>query len=452
MIKKYIKVKNALKTIYEHKTCEKTSWNGRCNMKLSRAEIRNFRGIEEWNITFKPGFNLIKGVNGKGKTSVLEAIAVGLGGFLAGLDDVVTRHFSKDEIRQVYTTVGDGSYDKKIVVPTEVYLEAEVDGEHFEWMRGRKDIKTSRSTIQPRDICQKAGLMANEENKEMPILAYLGAGRVWSQRREKVENIFRKQYFRTVGYTDALHDASNIKLLLNWCVKMEQVAWQKEKKIAEYEAVKKAVSDFMQYMEPGANCRVFYDKQQEELMYERGNEVLPVMSLSAGYQSLVWMVFDIAYRMAVLNPFMKENIAVTSGIVLIDEIDMHLHPKWQWNIINALQNVFPNVQFIAATHSPILFASAKDVWLIDVDGDEIEYSRSHYGIDINTSLNTYQETIEMPMEVKEKADAFSDAMDAERYEEALEILEELEMNTAPTHPLLIQLRTRYDFETALGEI
>ena len=56
---------------------------------------------------------------------------------------------------------------------------------------------------------------------------------------------------------------------------------------------------------------------------------------------------------------------MTSGIVLIDEIDMHLHPKWQWNIINALQKVFPNVQFIEATHSPILFASAKDVWLFD---------------------------------------------------------------------------------------
>mgnify|MGYP003289737454 CR=1 FL=1 len=421
-------------------------------MKLIGARIKNFRGIDEWNITFGPRFNLIKGVNGRGKTSVLEALAVGLGGFIAGLDDVKTRHFSREEIRQVYTTVGDGSYNKKIEVPTEVYLEAEVDGEIFQWTRGRKDIKTSRSTIQPRDISQKAGLMANEENKELPVLAFLSAGRVWSQRREKEENIFRKQYFRTVGYTDALHDASNIKLLLNWCVKMEQVAWQKEKKIAEYEAVKKAVSDFMQCMESGEDCRVFYDKQQEELMYESRNEILPVMSLSAGYQSLVWMVFDIAYRMAVLNPFAKENIAMTSGIVLIDEIDMHLHPKWQWNIINALQKVFPNVQFIATTHSPILFASAKDVWLIDVDGDEIEYSRSHYGIDINTSLNTYQETIEIPMEVKKKADAFYDAMDAEKYGEALQILEELESSTAPTHPLLVQLRTRYDFETALGEI
>lgn len=420
-------------------------------MQLQNAKIRNFRGIDEWEIKFKPGFNLIKGENGKGKTSILEAIAVGLGGFVAGIQDVATRHFSQDEIRQIYTAVGDGSYDKKIVVPTEVHLCAEIDGEKYEWMRGRNNIKASRSTIQPRDICKKAEKMSNENDIELPILIYLGAGRVWSQRRERVDNVFRKHYFRTVGYTDALHDASNIKLLLNWCVKMEQVAWQKEMKISEYEAVKKAVSDFMEYMDPGESCKVFYDKQQEELMYQKGDKILPVMGLSAGYQSLVWMVFDIAYRMAVLNPFLKESIAQASGVVLIDEIDMHLHPRWQWNIINALQKVFPNVQFIAATHSPILFASAKNVWLIDVEGEEITYSYSHYGIDINTSVSEYQETVEMPVEVKEKSEAFCDAMDAEQYEKAKALLEELEESTAPTHPLLIQLRTRYEFETASWE-
>lgn len=72
--------------------------------------------------------------------------------------------------------------------------------------------------------------MAEEPDTELPVLVYLGAGRVWSQKREKSENVFRKQYFRTVGYTDCLVEASNIKLLLNWCVKMEQIAWQKEKR------------------------------------------------------------------------------------------------------------------------------------------------------------------------------------------------------------------------------
>lgn len=79
---------------------------------------------------------------------------------------------------------------------------------------------------------------------------------------------------------------------------MEQVSWQKEQKIAEYEAVKKAVADFMTYMNGKGTYQVFYDKQLEKLMYRSEEVVLPVSNLSAGYQSLIWMVFDIAYRMA----------------------------------------------------------------------------------------------------------------------------------------------------------
>ena len=396
-------------------------------MQIQEVKIANFKGLDEWNIKFKPGFNLIKGENGKGKTSILEAIAVGLGGFVAGLGDVATRHFSQDEIRLVYQEVGDGSYDKKYMVPVEVSLTAELDGEVFEWTRGRSSAKASRSTIQPKKICKKAEQMANESGVVLPVLAYQGAGRVWAQRRERSENIFRKQYFRTVGYTDALLEVSNNKLLLNWCAKMEQVAWQKEMKIAEYEAVKRAASDFMSYMEEDdAAYAVFYDKQQEELMYYKDDVVYPVAQLSAGYQSLIWMVIDIAYRMAVLNPCMKDRIAETNGVVLIDEIDMHLHPKWQWNIINALRTVFPNVQFIAATHAPILFASAKDVWLIDVDQHEIHYDMSRYGRDANSILREVMRVEERPVEVRKLLSQFYRAIDEDNVTAAEELLNRIE--------------------------
>ena len=147
---------------------------------------------------------------------------------MAGLEGVATRHFSINEVRQVYQKVGDGSFDKKMMVPVEVYIKAEIQGEVFEWTRSRSSAKASRSTIQPKTICRKAEQMANDREVELPIISYQGAGRVWSQKRDRTENIFRKQYFRTVGYTDALLEASNIKLLLNWCVRMEQIAWQKE--------------------------------------------------------------------------------------------------------------------------------------------------------------------------------------------------------------------------------
>lgn len=420
-------------------------------MQLKTVKIKNFRGIEDWEIELKPGFNLIKGENGKGKTSVLEAISVGLGAFTAGLDGVAARTFSKKDVREVYTLIGQGSYNKTVMLPAEVSVTAELDGEIYDWTRERKSLSSSKGTIQPRDVCQKAELMAQNDSCDLPVLSYLGTGRIYMQKNEKTEKLLRRQYFRINGYEDALSETINIPLLQNWCAKMEQIAWQKERKIEEYEAVKRAAESFMQYIESGEKYRVFYDKQQEELMYQTGEVILPIKGLSAGYQSLIWMVLDIAYRMAVLNPYKEKEIAKTCGVVLIDEIDMHLHPRWQWNIVDALRRVFPNVQFIATTHSPILFASARDIWLIDIENKEIDYEYSHYGIDINTSVNTYQETQEMPAEVKEKENKFYSAMDAENYQEAQKILEELEKDTAPTYPLLLQMRTRYELEMVFWE-
>ncbi len=409
-------------------------------MQLKNVSIKNFKGIEEKEIIFKPGFNLIKGANGTGKTSILEAIAVGLGGFIAGLPDVTTRHFSSDEVRNVYMKMGDGSYNKTNVMPVEVSIEAVLGGEEFNWTRGKSSINASRSTTQPRDICKKAEKMAEDNSTEFPILVYLSAGRVWSQRREKTENIFRKQYFRTVGYTDALIDASNVKLLLNWCMKMEMVAWQKEIKIAEYEAVKQAVAKFMDIMEESKGHEIFYDKQEEQLMYKVDNTISPIMQLSAGYQSLVWMAFDIAYRMAVLNPDKKEHIVETKGVVLIDEIDMHLHPRWQWNIVNALKKVFPNVQFIAATHSPILFAASNDLWLIDVEEEDVKYTKSRCGYDANAVLEIFMGAKSQNTETEKLIHSIYVDIRNKEYELAEANIEKLASITSENHSEVVMAR------------
>lgn len=106
------------------------------------------------------------------------------------------------------------------------------------------------------------------------------------------------------------------------------------------------------------------------------------------------MVLDIAYRMAILNPFLRDDILQqTPGIVLIDEIDMHLHPKWQWNIVNALKKTFPKVQFIVTTHSPIIVASCKEENLILLNKDEEgKYKKSLGGWQVDDVLKDVMET------------------------------------------------------------
>lgn len=354
-------------------------------MVIKKIEIENFKGIENIKFEFDEKFNLIAGNNGTGKTSALEAIIVALGAFLSGIDGVKSIHFTKDEIRREKELLGDGSTNVKYKTPVSVKCELILDGKVFEFTRRKVSVKSSRSTIEPRDICRKAGELMADSNSILPIISYQSFSRIANQKRDKWSNSFGDDFSRSVGYTDCLEDASNTKMLQNWCKKMEEISWQLDKRIAEYEAVKKAVSKFMSIMLEDNCIRVYYDKRADELMYSNSKEDLPIRILSSGFRTLIGMVYDISYRMAILNPNLRMNIVdETPGIVLIDEIDMHLHPKWQWRISEALKETFPNVQFITTTHSPIVLSSCKNDRIILLDNDEnnsleIEYEISKKG-------------------------------------------------------------------------
>lgn len=349
-------------------------------MYLSNIHIKNFKGIKNADIDFGRSVNLIIGDNGTGKTSVLEAISVALGGFLSGIDGVNTIHFSRDEIRRESQLTGTGSNNVVYRTPicVEAKLELNVGDENnpdirlFEFSRQKKSIKSSRSTVEPRDICKAAQLMADSPHSILPVISYQSFSRVSYQKKDKWEDPFSDVYSRVVGYVDCLEEAANDKMLINWCKRMEQIAWQQEKPILEYEVVKKAVSDFMGIMQDGEKASVLYDKRTEELVYTSGEETLPVRLLSSGFRDLLGIVFDIAYRMAVLNPDLLQDITKrTPGIVLIDEIDLHLHPKWQWRVVDALKKTFPKVQFIATTHSPVIIASCKEERLITLHLEDV---------------------------------------------------------------------------------
>ncbi len=95
---------------------------------------------------------------------------------------------------------------------------------------------------------------------------------------------------------------------------------------------------------------------------------MPFNYLSDGFRSMVAMAADIAYRASLLNPHLGEDAAKeTSGIVLIDEIDLHLHPKWQRRIVRELQSAFPDLQFIATTHSPFILQSLDPGEVVDLN-------------------------------------------------------------------------------------
>ena len=416
-------------------------------MKIKKAIIENFKGIEHCEIEFGPDFNLLIGDNGVGKTSVLEALSVGLGGFIAGIGDVKTKHFTKDEIRIILENTGDGSYNRRYMTPVSVKCCVELEDQSVEWVRRKNSLTSSRSTVEPRTICKIAEKMANEPGHILPIISYQSTARMWMQKKESSENIFSGKFYRTVGYENCLEEASNIKMLMNWIRHMEKLEWRTKKNIAEYRGVMACVLKFMRIMEDEEILGVQYDDQSDELVFVTKSESLPIRALSSGYQSLIWMVLDIAYRMALLNPDLKSHIADIPGIIMVDELDMHLHPKWQWNVILALRNTFPNVQFIAATHSPIIISSCKDETLIRINkAHEIVYDKTPYGMDINETLSMYQDSRAMAQNVEKLLECFYHCIDNDEFESAETYLQQLIDQLGENHPKVTGAKVTLNFE------
>lgn len=395
-------------------------------MYLERISINNFKAVKSMEIEFTPGVNLLIGDNGVGKTSVLEAIAVVLSGMLKGMNGVPTKNILQNDIHFVLEEKGDASSGIRYDTPVEIAGILKTGDLSFQWKRIRTDENRNAGTKMEDDgIVKWMQRNSNEPDTLLPLLCFQSDARVWQMHRGDFgKELKKKLNDRRCGYIGCLDYSLDIKGIQAWCLKMELNAFQKKHEIREYEAFKKIVSVFMKRISQLTSIpKISYSTQLEQLVYQEGETVLPISDLSAGYQSLLWMVMNLAYRLALLNPEKAENLGDTAGIVLIDEIDMHLHPKWQWNIVNALEETFPNIQFILATHSPIVISSCKNEQLIMIAEDqEIIYLEDAYGYSVQDVLNFRQGTTERPKVIKELSEKFDEAIENDELESAEKLI------------------------------
>lgn len=146
-------------------------------MYLKKIVIENFKGHKHCELEFGPGFNLLIGDNGMGKTSILEAASVGLGGYIAGIDDVLSKHFTKDEIRVSATPMGDGSFHRQYETPVFVTCIAELKGKEYQWTRRKSSVKASRDRIPLFSLVFAAYIKNANQNRK--ILQYLQSPPFW---------------------------------------------------------------------------------------------------------------------------------------------------------------------------------------------------------------------------------------------------------------------------------
>lgn len=397
-------------------------------MHFQSVIIENFKAIEAMQIDFDPGINLLIGDNGVGKTCVLEALTVALGGFLSGISGVATRGIWESDVRIVQSLLADASIGVQYMTPVSISCKTCVGIESFEWARTRGNVTAAfRTKTTNKAITRYAQEIVNDLTRDLPLLSYMGTTRVSQPKREDYGAVLKKTLTdRRCGYIGCLDSALDIKAIKAWCLKMEMVSYNKNKPIKEYETFKRVVSSVMKHMTALENNPVItYSRVFEDIVYSEGSTILPISYLSAGYQSLLWITMDIAYRMAILNPGLDDFKTVT-GIVLIDELDMHLHPKWQWNVLEVLAQTFPNIQFIIATHSPILISSCKNGKLIMLDEfQKVCYLENAYAYSVEDVIELRQGSSGIPKAIKEMRHQFDIYMDTEQYDHARKLLSEM---------------------------
>lgn len=393
-----------------------------CGMYLKNISINNFKGIESMTIEFQPGINLLIGDNGVGKSSILSAIIVALGGYFQGVSGIKAKGITIDDIRIETKELTSSSSGIQYQFPVKIKAAFNVLGNSSTYIKSRHSIEGGTTSIlKGKTLLKYAETITNDMNSMLPVFSYQ------SIHREKLEsNAVKGVKDRRDGYYRCMDGVLNIKEITEWCLQMEIDAFKQSKKISEYESFKLLVASFMKFMNNLDTIpTIEYSRRYEELAYTENGVTFPISKLSAGYQSLLFMMIDIAYRLAVLNPA-YENLGEAEGIILIDEIDLHLHPKWQWNVITALKRTLPNVQFIIATHSPIVISSCKTENLIMIDEEQnVKYLESAYAYSIQDVLELRQGSHSIPKELQKLSEQLEEYVNDEDYESAKQTLNEM---------------------------
>lgn len=426
-------------------------------MYLKQIALQNFRCYEKCEIDLHKNLTVIVGINGAGKTSLLEAAAIAMSTLFVSMDGLKGIGIDKTQAHLKAYSIGSTS-DVQAQYPVKVSATAVIDGQEIHWERSLNTAKGQTTVKEAKGILSIAAdyqnrLREGDVSLVLPILAYYGTGRLWDYHREKQNDIFETST-RTNGYIDSVDGSTNLKLMMNWFAKMTIQKYQNQENglgaIPELEAVFAAMEKCCSQITGFDNVKIQYNMGTKELDVAYTDAVgermrIPINRLSDGYKSTISLVADIAYRMAVLNPQFLENVCnETDGIVLIDEVDLHLHPAWQQRILSDLTSIFPKVQFIVTTHAPEIINSVASENVITIENNQaVPVSVETYGKDANGILRSVMRVAERPQLVKEKFNDFYKAIDANDYPEAEDILEDLE-NRIGEDPELAAMRVHLD--------
>ena len=358
-------------------------------MRIDRLEIKNFKKFSEYSFTLHPQFTLLVGDNGTGKTTLLDALAIAAGVWLVNLPDSKLsssgRNILSNEIRLEAIALNDRTQfvERKPVQIAATGLIGEQA--NIQWLRQIRANGQRTSNVEAKEALDIISTLfeqsQNGEHRWLPVLAYYGAGRAWlpsNNREPKAQSSSKNLSRRWDAFYDCFEERIRLSDLQTWFQKEAIAAVNRQGRMRPgYEVVKLAVLRCV----PDASD-LWFDPDRSEIVLVINERPTPFSNLSAGQKMMVALIADIAIKVvtqnAVFLPDSEEAICddfpfvlqQTSGLVLIDEVDVHLHPKWQRRVVDDLKNTFPSIQFVCTTHSPFIIQSISQGELRSLDVED----------------------------------------------------------------------------------
>lgn len=368
-------------------------------MRIDQLHLKNFRKFSDLTLDLHPHFTLLVGGNASGKTTILDALAVSLGVWLATLP-AIDRNFPHPTIqltdmRLTHKKVADRiQFDKQ--PPVSVKASGQIYGKiRINWWQ------TLKATLD-RDAEKAVGEMIRKIQKnnplsDCPVLAYYGVTRAALKEPKTSNQMIPSQ--RWDAYVNCLNAHIDYDELRRWFYRETAAAGANGgRSRPSYEVVRRAVFGCV----PGADD-MWFDVDRADLVCSIGGVAQPLGNLSDGQRMLLAMVADIAIKAVTLNAHLipadkldpDDELLVlkkTPGVVLIDELDLHLHPSWQRRVAADLKRTFPAIQFVCTSHSPQIIGEVPPEQIRIIDGDAV-YSPAHsFGVDSSRILEEIMDT------------------------------------------------------------
>lgn len=419
-------------------------------MKLKKLDIKNLRMFEETSFEFDEKFTILAGINGAGKTTLLNALGASL--------TVIHHIHKKGEYKGEYNHGVGLNYTDITHYKKSMSFELMVSSEdapsrlhmHLERKQSSGSSKAKRENGKAADnnktrwyfdftsSLPTEGKIKKE--KSQPVYIYFSTERsiISNSSNKKADALFGQD----AAYADALSGYSpSLPDMARWLHAQFNVSSEDSHSKVRTEALQKAVRRFLPY------CRNLRTTGNDNatLAVEKYGNTFDISQLSHGERGILVLVLDIARRLSLANPTLKDPIRTGEGVVLIDEIDLHLHPKWQRKVAKNLCKTFPKCQFIATTHSPqVLGEVTPDQVQMLQNGNASRPARS-FGVDSNRLLEDIMDTPPRSQSIDRKVRKITKLVDDKKRVEAFHVIEELEAYLGESDPETTRARTLLGF-------